>query len=107
LCRACATGNWRLSLVESMVERVARAIDGDLWQALDSYCRAKEWTSAEVAQEKMTRHVMQASFLRARAAIDAMRAVPEHLAADLRLEGQHIAAYHDIIDAALNEQVSG
>ena len=68
-------------MAESMIERVARAI-------------AK--ADATSSYEEL-----------ARVAIDAMRSAPELLAADLRLDGQHIASYHDIIDAALNEQVSG
>lgn len=85
-------------MAESMIERVARAMfDAD----------ATGYPGISVPFEGQSIGVQDRWLGLARAAIGAMRAVPEHLAAYLRLEGQHIAAYHDIIDAALNEQVSG
>jgi hypothetical protein len=87
----------------TMIERVARAIlkarfydcEPDMYNGLDGFYHEIDEEHVEDARRE------------ARAAIEAMRSAPEHLAADLRLDGQHIASYHDIIDAALNEQVSG
>lgn len=70
----------------SMVERVARALacvdgHGDFLPGSE----AKGWHEP------------------ARAAIEAMRCLPEGTAARLRLDETHVAAYRDIIDAALAE----
>ena len=78
----------------TMIDRVARAM-------FDATNEHDETWDTEAQEIKTTYLIM------ARAAIEAMRSAPELLAADLRLDGQHIASYHDIIDAALNEQVSG
>lgn len=82
---------------ESMIERAARRIANEMHAGGDF---------GMTGEDAYLRR--SAEFLAlARAAIEAMRSAPEHLAADLRLDGQHIASYHDIIDAALNEQVAG
>lgn len=98
-------------MVESMVEKVARAIYETWAQEKGAeadwplVCEAVATTNEQ--EFPLLHETYSLALKEARAAIEAMRAVPEHLAADLRLEGQHIAAYHDIIDAALNERVSG
>lgn len=91
----------------TMVERVARALHGDLWQSFDSHCWVKGWSDSEIAEAKSTHRSVQASLLSARAAIEAMRepSLMMQSAALPYVMRQHQTrdVWRSMIDAALSE----
>jgi hypothetical protein len=61
---------------ESMIERVARAIDPEIWKVVEDYCDAKDYSPHDRAIVFEHSPRIQASLSRARAAIEAMRNPP-------------------------------
>lgn len=63
--------------MSEMIERVARAINPDIWRKFDERAKRKGWTAAEKAQEQAERAsgtgLLAFSLRHARAAIEAMR----------------------------------
>lgn len=100
----------------SMIERVARALEPDVWANFDAYVKQKEFTRAEVEHRKTTSLALRLSTGRARAAIEALReptpAMIEAAKPYLRYgeveAGTNIwAAFGGMIDAALGLQPKG
>src|SRR6185312_7394903 len=56
----------------TMRERIARAIDPTYWASFDAYCIAKEWSPAEIAEERARSKGVRASIARADAVLAAM-----------------------------------
>lgn len=97
-----------------MVERVARAINGDMWDGFDDYCRKLEYTPEQIEKAKGA-IAPKVSLNRARAAIEAIRDNPT----DSMVEAFRTGAFEfreggfwtpqkavsHILDAALNEPV--
>lgn len=91
------------------LERVARAIDPKGWEAIEVYCRAKEYDAAERADCFARSIPIQRSLSQARAAIEAIReptidmmiSAGEHTVGNCSIAAK---VWRSMIDAILNEK---
>lgn len=78
---------------ETMIERVAKAVDAEKWENFERYCRLKEYNAEERAERLSASAALQASLSRARAAIEAMRSADNEM-----LEAMHNAMFAEPFD---------
>lgn len=84
----------------NMRERIARAIDPSYWESFDQYCAAKEWSPAEIAEERAESRGVKASLSRADAVLAAMAGPTKAM-----IEAGNLPGWDDCVTIGLSEAV--